>query len=364
MNGVVGMAELLSDTELSEEQRQYVSTIRSSSTALLAIINDVLELSRLDARKMELHPVNFDPKACLEETLRLLQPQARAKGLKLALETETDVPPLVHGDDGRLRQVLINLLGNAIKFTERGGVTLRVRAEAQEPGHLFVIEVEDSGIGIAADKIERVFERFSQADTDTTRLYGGTGLGLTISRELVVLMGGRITVESTLGQGSCFTLRLPLGPPGDPGADADAQTLSPDELDRLRGLSVLVADDNRVNRLLMGKFLADLPIRLDFAHDGQQAVAMATRQEPDIVFMDMSMPVMSGIEATSQIRASKGAQPLIVALTANTFDSDRAACLAAGMDDFLSKPVGRADLFRCLLNHLPPRDATRMKASG
>ncbi|MCG6558533.1 ATP-binding protein [Ruegeria sp. 1NDH52C] len=364
MNGVVGMAELLSDTELSEEQRQYVSTIRSSSTALLAIINDVLELSRLDARKMELHPVNFDPKACLEETLRLLQPQARAKGLKLALETETDVPPLVHGDDGRLRQVLINLLGNAIKFTERGGVTLRVRADAQEPGHLFVIVVEDSGIGIAADKIERVFERFSQADTDTTRLYGGTGLGLTISRELVVLMGGRITVESTLGQGSCFTLRLPLGPPGDPGADADTQTLSPDELDRLRGLSVLVADDNRVNRLLMGKFLADLPIRLDFAHDGQQAVAMATRQEPDIVFMDMSMPVMSGIEATSQIRASKGAQPLIVALTANTFDSDRAACLAAGMDDFLSKPVGRADLFRCLLNHLPPRDATRMKASG
>lgn len=270
----------------------------------------------------------------------------------------------MYGDDGRLRQVLINLLGNAIKFTERGGVTLRLRSEAQDPGYLLTLEVEDTGIGIAAEKIERVFERFSQADADTTRLYGGTGLGLTISRELVALMGGRITVDSTLGQGSCFTLCLPLGSPDDDAGQSDGQVLSPAELDRLRGLRVLVADDNRVNRLLMGKFLADLPIRLDFAHDGQQAVAMTQRQKPDIVFMDMSMPVMSGIEATRQIRAAEGRQPLIVALTANTFDSDREACLAAGMDDFLSKPVGRADLFRCLLHHLPPTDAAPRTASG
>ncbi|MCE8544281.1 response regulator [Ruegeria pomeroyi] len=364
MNGVVGMAELLSETKLSIEQRQYVDTIRSSSTALLAIINDILELSRLDASKMELNPVNFDPVACVRDTMRLLRPQAQAKGLRLALETGAEVPPLVLGDDGRLRQVLINLLGNAIKFTERGGVVLRLRSEAQGEGYLLTIEVEDTGIGIAADKIERVFERFSQADADTTRLYGGTGLGLTISRELVALMGGRITVDSTLGRGSCFTLRLPLGPPGDNAGQSGGQLLSQGEIDRFRGLCVLVADDNRVNRLLMGKFLADLPIRLDFAHDGQQAVAMAQRQKPDIVFMDMSMPVMSGIEATRQIRASEGRQPLIVALTANTFDSDREACLAAGMDDFLSKPVGRADLFRCLLHHLPPPDANPKTASG
>ncbi|SDE12486.1 ATP-binding protein [Ruegeria marina] len=365
MNGVVGMADLLSETRLNTEQKEYVDTIKNSAAALLAIINDVLDLSRLDANKMTVHPVDFDLFACISETVRLIRPQAQHKGLKLTLKTLSEVPDLVNADNGRLRQVLINLLGNAVKFTETGGVDLRLSVEDTDLGHIATIEVEDTGIGIPAEKLEHVFERFSQAEADTTRAYGGTGLGLAISRELVGLMGGRLTVESTLGRGSCFTLRLPLGLPDRTGGSGSRPVIAPRHRALLQGRVVLVADDNRINRLLIAKFLADLPVRLEFACNGQEAVDMAVRLAPDIVFMDMSMPQMSGVEATRLIRGNNGAHPPIVALTANAYDSDRKTCLDAGMNDFLSKPIGRSELVSCLLAHLNgPASATEEHRSA
>ncbi|WP_164660621.1 ATP-binding protein [Tropicibacter sp. Alg240-R139] len=350
MNGVIGMTEVLLDTHLTIEQREFTDTIRSSARALLTIINDILDLSKLDAQKVVLSQVDFDLTRCFEETLRLLRPQAKGKGLTLTLDVSGTLPKMVHADDGRLRQILINLIGNAIKFTESGGVTVTLSANRWGDGHLLSIDVIDTGIGIPPDKIQQIFERFSQADAATTRLYGGTGLGLTISQELVQIMGGEIRADSTEGAGSRFCVELPVGAVEDcAGHDAEWRDGPTMDLSLLAGKRVLVAEDNRVNRLLMRKFLADTPVDLSFAHDGQQAICRVEDDPPDLIFMDMSMPVMGGIDATRRIREMGGKQPAIVALTANAFDSDKAACRQAGMDDFLSKPVRRADLLACMM---------------
>lgn len=359
MNGVIGMTELLLDTSLTHEQQQYTDTIRSSARALLTIINDILDLSKLDAHKVVLSLVDFDLRRCFEEILRLLQPQAQSKGLTLNLNATGELPQMVHADDGRLRQILINLIGNAIKFTETGGVTVELCTERWGDGYLMRIDVIDTGIGIPSDKITQIFERFSQADAATTRLYGGTGLGLTISHELVQIMGGEIRAESTEGMGSKFTVELPVGAAQSAlGPDGKPLGTLPMDLGGLTGKRVLVAEDNKVNRLLMRKFLADTPIELSFAHDGQQTIASVQNDPPDLIFMDMSMPLMGGIEATRRIRAMSIKQPVIVALTANAFDSDKSACRKAGMNDFLSKPVRRDDLLACMLAQLEGRDTT------
>ena len=353
MNGVIGMTEVLLDTPLTPEQREYTDTIRSSARSLLTIINDILDLSKLDAQKVVLSLVDFDLERCFEETLRLMRPQANSKGLKLTLDVSGTLPTKVHSDDGRLRQILINLIGNAIKFTETGGVTVKLSAERWGDGYLLHIDVVDTGIGIPPEKIQQIFERFSQADAATTRLYGGTGLGLTISQELVHIMGGQIRAESTEGSGSRFCVELPVGvcedvEEGDTTRDVDPAL----ELNQLAGKRILVAEDNRVNRMLMRKFLAETPVELIFAHDGQQAIDCVQEDPPDLIFMDMSMPLMGGIEATRRIREMACKQPAIVALTANAFDSDKVACRQAGMNDFLSKPVRRADLLACMMAQL------------
>ncbi|WP_235820220.1 hybrid sensor histidine kinase/response regulator [Falsiruegeria litorea] len=353
MNGVIGMTELLLDTPLTQDQQDYTDTIRSSARALLTIINDILDLSKIDAKKVVLSLVDFDLDRCFQETLRLLRPQALDKGLTLTLDVSGPLPNKVHADDGRLRQILINLIGNAIKFTETGGVTVELSASRWGDGHLLRFDVIDTGIGIPPDKIQRIFERFSQADAATTRLYGGTGLGLTISQELVQIMGGEIRAESSEGAGSRFSVELPVAAVKErEQQEIGAISACERDFDSLTGKRVLVAEDNKVNRLLMRKFLADTPIDLTFAHDGQQAVDCVSDNPPDLIFMDMSMPVMGGIEATRHIRKMAGKQPAIVALTANAFDSDKAACRQAGMNDFLSKPVRRADLLACMLAQL------------
>ncbi|MGD9864267.1 MAG: ATP-binding protein [Pseudodonghicola sp.] len=357
MNGVIGMADLLAETGLSADQRVYTDTIRSSAQALLTIINDVLDLSRLDARKMTLSPVDFDLKTCVQEPVRLLRPQARGKGLALRLEFDGEGPDRLHGDDSRLRQILINLIGNAIKFTEAGGVTVRVRNRRVAEGTDLRIEVEDTGIGIAEDKQEHIFERFAQADASTTRQFGGTGLGLTISRMLVEAMGGTISVRSAPGKGACFTVSLHL-PVADrlPAEGAAPPALTDEEMKAaLRGRRILAAEDAEVNRTLIRKYLSGFDVDLEFAHDGREAVDMALAGRPDLVLMDMSMPELNGIEATRRIRGETGPQPVIIALTANAFDSDRAACLDAGMDGFLSKPVRRAELLAGMARHLRQR---------
>ncbi len=348
MNGVLGMAQLLSDTALDADQTLYTETILSSASTLLDLINDVLDLSKLDAGQMELSTVDFDPRDCFEGTLQLLRPQAAEKGLELRLDVADSVPQTLCGDDRRIRQILLNLAGNAVKFTREGHVTVRLSAREQGAmGIELTCAVEDTGIGIPEDKLDHVFRRFSQADAATTRQFGGTGLGLTISRRLTEAMGGSISVSSDPGRGSCFTVTLLLEPSSTAQAAGTADAADTD-CTAVAGLRVLVAEDNKVNRLVISKFLRGQPIQLEFAKDGGEAVSKCRNLDPDLVFMDMSMPVLSGIDATRRIRESTGRQPVIIALTANAFASDRKACLDAGMNGFLSKPVSRTDLLTAL----------------
>jgi PAS domain S-box-containing protein len=346
MNGVIGMAQLLEETDLDEDQKLYSDTILSSARTLLALINDILDLSKLEAGQITLSPTNFDLQACFDETVRLLRSQAEIKGLELIVEQDADLPRSLHGDDHRLRQILINLVGNAIKFTEKGRVKVSVEVEpTKDAGVLLHCAVSDTGIGIPKDMLTRIFERFSQADAAISRRFGGSGLGLAISRRLAEAMGGRIAVSSEIGAGSCFTLVLPFDAATD--SVEAALSLAPEagsREDELAGLRLLVAEDNRVNRLLIQKFLKDADLELEFAHDGAEAVDKAEHFKPDIILMDVSMPVMDGLEATQIIRSWPQPQPVIIALTANAFDTDRKACLAVGMDEFVTKPVNRRQL--------------------
>ncbi len=361
MNGIIGMADLLCETHLDDDQKTYADTIRGSAQSLLTIINDVLDLSKLDAEKMVLHPVDFELKACLSDVLMLFATQARDKGISLRLDLADNLPGHVHADEARLRQLLINLVGNAVKFTESGEVEIKVSRRDDTRGMLLDVAVRDTGIGIGKEELDSIFVRFNQAETSTTRRFGGTGLGLTISRMLTELMGGEIAVTSNIGEGSCFRLSLPVGAPQRPTRAFGKTTPDPIRLDSLRGKRILVAEDNRVNRLLVEKFLSDIPLGLSFAVDGAEAVAKTQDEKPYVILMDMSMPRQSGIEAAREIRENDGiAQPIIIALTANAFASDRAACLDAGMDGFLTKPIRRSELLAELLRFCPePTDGPK-----
>ncbi|WP_114285846.1 ATP-binding protein [Candidatus Halocynthiibacter alkanivorans] len=347
MNGIIGMADLLHNAGLPPEQALYLETIRTSSTALLDIINDILDLSRLDEGKLSVSPVAFDLRSCLRSSVELLRPLAIEKNLYLTLDTTYDTPTHGLADDGRLRQILVNLVGNALKFTETGGVSVRVSARPTATGHQLDIEVRDSGIGISPENIGHIFDRFSQEDAAITRRFGGTGLGLTISNMLARLMGGEISVTSVQGEGTCFHLSLPLAPATAKSTLAKQNSTAPDP-DELSGKVVLVAEDNKTNRLLISKFLEHLPVELYFAENGREAVVQARATAPDIILMDMSMPVMNGLEATREIRAMAGIHPVIIALTANAYESDREACFEAGMDYFLSKPLRKNQLLEAL----------------
>lgn len=343
MNGILGMAELLVGTDLDQDQKLFAETIQGSAQGLLLIINDILDLSKLDAGKMALTPVDFNLIRCLEDSIRLLRPQAENKGIDLRLELSKVLPTDVVGDDLRLRQILLNLVGNAIKFTDHGHVLVRVHHQTDGAGIVLFITVEDTGIGIAQDNLPHIFERFSQAEGSTTRRFGGTGLGLTISKHLAQAMEGDITVSSTEGQGTSFTLTARLRPASRPKAPQDP-AYDTDQGAQMSGLRVLVAEDNKVNRMLIQKYVADLDIDLQFALNGAEAVDLSAQHRFDVIFMDMSMPVMDGLEATRQIRQSGNSYSTIIAITANAFATDRDACLAAGMDGFLSKPVRRNDI--------------------
>ena len=349
MNGVIGMAQLLEETDLDTDQKLYANTILSSAKTLLALINDILDLSKLDAGQISINPCDFDLHQCVDETIRLLRTQAEAKGLTLDVERDADLPRYLNGDDHRLRQILNNLVGNAIKFTEQGRVKVTVEAEPTSGGGVLLnCSIIDTGIGIPKEMLTGIFERFSQADAAISRRFGGSGLGLAISRRLAEAMEGRITVTSEIGAGSCFTLALPFAL-----ASAADITVAPvpertGDTGRLSGLRVLVAEDNRVNRLLIQKFLKQTDLELEFAHDGAEAVDKVKSFEPDIILMDVSMPVMDGLEATRIIRSWGQPQPAIIALTANAFDTDREVCLAAGMNEFVTKPISRTQLLEVL----------------
>ncbi|MBK8005486.1 MAG: response regulator [Gemmatimonadetes bacterium] len=481
MNGVIGMASLLLDTPLSGEQRDYAETIHQSANALLALLNDILDLSKIEAGKLSIEPVPLAPRDVVEEVGALLGVRAQDRGLRLVTRVAPEVPALVLGDPVRWRQVLVNLAGNAIKFTERGHVLVNVGAGELDGRPALELEVTDTGIGIPADKLEHIFGKFTQADASTTRKYGGTGLGLAITRELTLLMGGRLGVTSRLGEGSTFRCLLPLHPLPPPdvalplvgrrvvhvapeGLEADVQgelllhegavvepfrraslaairlrdrelpvpdavvadaDLGPEGLRIVRDLlpagiplvvitdlhaaggrptsartvmrpvrrhdlrealgvgaapapaagaprpapapvpagghvplHILLVDDAPVNQKVVGSMLRRLGCEFDLAGNGQEAVALLGSQRYDLVLMDCQMPVMDGFAATAAQRAREAAgapRQVIVALTAHAMQGDRERCLAAGMDDYLTKPIMRADLGALLERHHPGR---------
>ncbi len=360
MNGVIGMTELLLRTELDAEQREFTETIRSSADTLLTILNDILDFSKIEAGRMEVERVPLDPRTPVKEVLDLLAEPARHKALEITRIVERDVPEYVLGDPVRLRQVLTNLIGNAIKFTARGEVKVTVRLEHAHGREQLYFSVTDTGVGILHEARNRLFQPFSQADGSTTRKFGGTGLGLSISKRLVELMGGEIGVESTFGAGSTFWFRLPVeraefdGAPAAPkgGTRAPAR----DERGERARPRVLLAEDNVVNRRVATRMLENLGCAVDVAIDGRDALRAAGRSDYALILMDCHMPELDGLEATRELRrieAGTERHVPVVALTANAMGGDRQRCIEAGMDDYLSKPIEMAELERTIVRWIP-----------
>jgi len=340
MNGVLGMAQLLLMTQLTAEQQGYAETIRSSGEVLLALINDILDLSKMESGKVTLDTRPVDVRAVVNEVTQLLSGQAQEKKLALRSDIAPEVPSWLRGDATRLKQIFLNLVGNAIKFTHKGSV--RVEVVTMDNGGWLECRVKDTGIGIPPDRVGRLFEKFSQVDSSITRRYGGTGLGLAICKRLVEGMGGTITVESKHYQGTTFTFRIPAIPSEAPREGRRPPQVGPRPVMHAR---ILLVEDNPVNQMLAMSMLQKLGASADLAKDGAEAVEKVTAGAYDLILMDLQMPRMDGLTATRAIRATGGIrQPRIVALTANAMDSDREACLEAGMDDFLSKPFQASEL--------------------
>ncbi len=345
MNGILGMAQLIEMSPLNDEQKHHIQILRSSADSLLVLINDILDFSKIEAGKLELEARDFSLRKEFASTMALYQPLVEKKGLRLESHFPDTLPDTVNGDSTRLRQILSNLLSNAIKFTHAGRVAVNVaNAGLRDDGRQgFEFAVRDSGIGIPEARIGRLFKSFSQADSSTTRQYGGTGLGLVICARLCEAMGGSIRVESQAGSGSTFrfTVYLKLAT-GELELAPLAEEVAVDPQIQPK---ILVVDDNPVNRVLAKGLLGKLGITPDLAENGREALARVQSETYDIIFMDVQMPEMDGIEATMAIRAQPlDIQPYIIALTANAFVSDRERCLQAGMDDFLSKPFRLDDL--------------------
>jgi two-component system, sensor histidine kinase and response regulator len=346
------MTDLALDTGLTAEQRDYLETIKLSAGALLNVINDILDFSKIEAGKIDLEETGFDLGDCIAGALKTMALRADEKHLELLCDVAVSVPEMVSGDPGRLRQVLLNLLGNALKFTAEGEVGLKVTVDVFEENAVVLhFIVSDSGVGIASEKLHVIFDSFTQADTSTTRQFGGTGLGLTISRRLVEMMGGRIWVESEPGFGSRFhfTVRLRTMTVA---AAALHNAVSPAPMttryalrnhgDGRKALDILVADDNRVNQKVAGRLLEKRGHHVVLAGNGHEALAALTQHSFDLVLMDVHMPGMDGFETTIAIREQEkttGAHQSIVAMTAMVMKGDRERCIDAGMDGYISKPI-------------------------
>jgi PAS domain S-box-containing protein len=367
MNGVLGMTGLLLETTLTPEQREYAESVKTCAEALLTIINDILDFSKIEAGKVELEILDFDLPTLLEETLQLFTKPARDKGLELGYRRDADVPTALRGDPGRLRQILLNLLGNAVKFTDQGKVVVEATLSHATTTQVTIrFAVTDTGIGIPPDRRARLFQSFCQLDPSMTRRYGGTGLGLVISQRLTNLMGGKIGVESEPGQGSTFWFAVPFEQQSTatqtasapPGRDLHEQPIAvADPCPGLCEQRILVAEDNLVNQKLAVKLLEKLGYHADVAANGQEALVALSRVPYAAVLMDCQMPEMDGYTATRIIREREGAvltsptSPLmprshlpIIAMTANAMTGDKQRCLEAGMDDYVAKPIKPAEL--------------------
>ena len=368
LNGVLGMAQAIAaQPRLPGAVREQVAVVRESGRALLAILNDILDLSRVEAGKLELEAIAFDIGELADGALRTFEPLARAKGLTLALAVAADAAGVYQGDPTRVRQILYNLISNALKFTEAGRIEIDVtRDKRAGDGDGVRVEVTDTGVGIEAEALTRLFSKFEQADASTTRRYGGAGLGLSICRELAELMGGSITAKSSPGEGAVFTVRLPMPRVGDvlcaPAATSAAIDPGPG-----RSLRVLAAEDNAVNQLVLRTLLAQIDVTASFVEDGQACVEAWRGESWDLIFMDVQMPVMDGPAATRALREAERAEGRgrtpIVALTANAMPHQIAEYLAAGMDGHVAKPIEAAELFAAL-RLAEPRDDDKASAAA
>jgi two-component system, sensor histidine kinase len=355
MNGVLGMASLLLDTPLNAEQTDWLNTIRHSGDLLLTILNDILDFSKIEADRMEVERIEFELAAVIRDCSALLREQMRQKQLTFTVEVAPDIPASVYGDPTRLRQIVLNLLSNALKFTPAGSVSLRLWSEPQSGDRVRLnFEVADTGIGMDAAAQSRLFKNFSQADSSTTRRYGGTGLGLVISKRLINMMGGDIQVRSELGKGSCFSFFVEADvcspSPATASLAALAQNCDNDDhpLSQPAGRqwNVLLAEDNVINQKVARAMLAGEGCTVDVAENGLRAVEMAAAKTYDLILLDCQMPEMDGYEAAGAIRKldELHRRTPIIAATASAFKEDKERCLSAGMDDYISKPITKASL--------------------
>ncbi|SDF78191.1 MULTISPECIES: PAS domain-containing hybrid sensor histidine kinase/response regulator [unclassified Duganella] len=375
MNAVLGVAYLLENTPLSQAQKEYVGMIRSSGQGLLGILNDVLDFSKIEAGRMELAPQTFLLAEVLDAVSNVMAVHANARGISLAIGVDDGVPPILVGDALRLQQILINLVGNAVKFTERGGVSVRAQLDGAVQGGVACVRfaVRDTGIGMDSEQQARLFSAFNQADASTTRRFGGTGLGLAICRRLAELMGGGITVRSTLGTGSEFMVTLPfivaeegaeVEHPAWQSSTADgwtmpavspvAEPVPPAEAPpRLQGVRLLLVEDHPLNQVVARGMLEHAGAQVDVVEDGQLAVNRLRERaaDYDIVLMDVQMPVMDGYEATRQIRHVLGLTLPVLAMTAGVMKAEQDQCTSAGMNDFIAKPVDVEQMLDTISRH-------------
>ncbi|MEQ9298868.1 MAG: ATP-binding protein [Cyclobacteriaceae bacterium] len=341
LNGVIGSTELLLDTELDKQQNEYAQTIGLSGRMLLDIISNILDLSKLEANRMSLENVDFDFRSTLEELVQVQKPQIFADELEVQLMISPDIPEAVFGDEKKIRQVLTNLVSNARKFTDEGYISIEASVVGKRGEVIDIaINVRDTGIGIPKEQQDRLFTRFYQADSSTERRFMGTGLGLVISKNLVVLMGGSIKARSVEGEGSVFSVLLPLRYGKQPKAAPKQRVRN-----EVSNLNVLVAEDNDINQMVISKILTNMKHKVDVASNGLEAYELAVREDYDLILMDVQMPKQDGIVTTRQIRSKLGEQkPIIAALTASAMKEDQDRCLAAGMNAYLSKPVRKQDI--------------------
>ncbi len=374
MNAILGIAEVLSETQLDPQQRQYLQTLYQSGEILLDIINDILDLSKIEAGQIQLETIAFDVRRLFRDTVEVMSVRARQKGVPILLEVAPELPRTWMGDPTRVRQILVNLLGNAVKFTDSGDI--RVSLSPLKSGDVdagFVFRVADTGIGISPDKRDAIFSPFSQEDASTTRKYGGTGLGLTICKRLAERMGGTIRVESDLGKGSTFIVELPLQK-GQEEVEGEADSDRPQPVETapgetskavvsMAGFRILLAEDVPVNRRVVELYLKDTGVVLHGVENGKEALERHQAEGYDVILMDMEMPVMDGLEATAAIReweAEQGRKPVpIVALTAHAFEEKRQQCFEAGCTHYLTKPVKKAALIELLMRIRENRQADR-----
>ncbi len=354
LNGVQGFAELLTKTEVNKEQNEYLSYITSSVRHLLIIINDILDLSKIEARKLEFEQKSFDLKKTLEESVWPLLPEANKKNVHLDIDLEEHLPEIVVGDSFRLHQIVTNLLSNAVKFTKEGSIRLSARLLEKKDQTVWVdIEVEDSGIGIKEEDHKRIFDSFTQAEEGNNRLHKGTGLGLYITKEIISKMGGEISLQSEPGKGSVFNVRLPFLISSEERTNHQKETLkAASSFEKRRDFShlkVLIAEDDLTSQILISKMFELYQIKPDIVSDGEQAVKCASEQKYDLIILDYQMPVLDGMEAIRQIRRSEANHDTkIVAVTAQAMKNDREAFLEAGFSDYISKPYTAEDLYKLL----------------